>query len=203
MDNNKIMNLEETRALLKFAKRIFPLLNSLRVEYGDCYAYYPNEQKITIPKEFKEERLGMAILKHVNEEFGANYEYNLREMSIQAFLHECGHHMDFEGKIFTQRIDEYMMADNYNRTIYEQAIQDFNERAKEFVEALDAYEMQDEQDEELEFILERNRIELEFEDEELDELYRMIPTEYAADEFSARFFKTHLRGYKACNYIVF
>lgn len=202
MDNNRIMNLEETRALLRFAKRIYPLLNGVTVEYGDVYAYYPNEQKITIPKDFKEVHVGMNILKHVNKEFNANFEYDLRHMSIQAFLHECGHHLDFEGKIFTQQIDDYMMADNYNRFIYERAIQDFNERAKEFVETLEAYEAQDETDEELEFVLEKNRIELECEDEELDELYRMIPTEYAADQFSARFFKTHLRGYKACNYNV-
>ncbi len=203
MDNNRIMNLEETRALLKFAKRIFPALNGLYVEYGDVYAYYPNEQKITIPMEFDEVHLGMSILEHVNKEFGVNFEYNLREMSIQAFLHECGHHLDFEGKVFTQQIDSYMMADNYNRFIYEQAIQDFNERAKAFVDALEEYEASEETDEELEFTLEKNRIELEFEDEELDMLYRMIPTEYAADEFSARFFRTHLRGYKKCNYNVY
>ena len=142
----------------------------------------------------------MKILKHVNEEFGATFEYNLREMSIQALLHECGHHMDFEGKIFTQRINEYMMNDNYNRHIYEEVIQDFNSRAREFVEQLDEYEASDERDEEIEFALETKRIQLEFEDEELDSLYRTIPTEYAADEFSARFFMTYLRAYKKCNY---
>lgn len=198
--NNKIINLEEAERILQFAKRIYPLLNGVYVEYGDAFAYYPNEFKITIPEEFNEERTGMKILKHVNEEFGATFEYNLREMSIQALLHECGHHMDFEGKIFTQQIDEYMMCDNYNRHIYEEIIHEFNDKARDYVEQLEEYEASDERDEEIEFVLESKRIQLEFEDEELDELYRTIPTEYAADEFSARFFMTYLRPYKKCNY---
>ena len=200
MNNNKLINLEEAKRILQFAKRIYPLLNGVYVEYGDSFAYYPNEFKITIPEEFNDEQVGMKILKHVNEEFGATFEYNLREMSIQALLHECGHHMDFEGKIFTQQIDEYMMYDNYNRHMYEEVIQDFNNRAREFVEQLDEYEASDERDEEIEFALETKRIQLEFEDDELDELYRTIPTEYAADEFSARFCMTYLRPYKKCNY---
>jgi hypothetical protein len=200
MDNNKLITLPEAERILQFAKRIYPLLNGVYVEYGDVFAYYPNEFKITIPEEFNDERIGMKILKHVNEEFGATFEYNLREMSIQALLHECGHHMDFEGKIFTQRIDEYMMNDNYNRHIYEEVIHEFNDRARDYVEQLEEYEASDERDEEIEFALETKRIQLEFEDEELDELYRTIPTEYAADEFSARFFMTYLRPYKKCNY---
>ena len=200
MNNNSIITLPEAEKILQFVKRIYPLLNGVYVEYGDTFAYYPNEFKITIPEEFNEEREGMQILKHVNEEFGATFEYNLREMSIQALLHECGHHMDFEGKIFTQQIDEYMMADNYNRHIYEEIIQDFNSRAREFVERLEEYESLDVVDRDIEFELEQNRIQLEFEDDELDALYRMIPTEHAADEFSARFFMTYLRPYRKCNY---
>lgn len=200
MNNNSIITLPEAERILQFAKRIYPLLNGVYVEYGDSFAYYPNEFRITIPEEFNDERVGMKILKHVNEEFGATFEYNLREMSIQALLHECGHHMDFEGKIFTQRIDEYMMNDNYNRHIYEEVIHEFNDRARDYVEQLEEYEASDERDEEIEFALETKRIQLEFEDEELDELYRTIPTEYAADEFSARFFMTYLRPYKKCNY---
>jgi hypothetical protein len=200
MNNNRIITLPEAERILQFAKRIYPLLNGVYVEYGDSFAYYPNEFRITIPEEFNDERVGMKILKHVNEEFGATFEYNLREMSIQALLHECGHHMDFEGKIFTQRIDEYMMNDNYNRHIYEEVIHEFNDRARDYVEQLEEYEASDERDEEIEFALETKRIQLEFEDEELDELYRTIPTEYAADEFSARFFMTYLRPYKKCNY---
>jgi hypothetical protein len=200
MNNNKIITLPEAERILQFAKRIYPLLNGVYVEYEDSFAYYPNEFKITIPEEFNEEQTGMKILKHVNEEFGATFEYNLREMSIQALLHECGHHMDFEGKIFTQQIDEYMMYDNYNRHIYEEVIDEFNDKARAYVEQLEEYEASDERDEEIEFILEEKRIQLEFEDDELDELYRTIPTEYAADRFSARFFMTYLRSYKACNY---
>lgn len=200
MDNNKLIKLEEAERILQFAKRIYPLLNGVYVEYGDTFAYYPNEFKITIPEEFNDERVGMKILKHVNEEFGATFEYNLREMSIQALLHECGHHMDFEGKIFTQQIDEYMMYDDYNRHMYEEVIHEFNDRARAYVEQLEEYEASDERDEEIEFVLEEKRIQLEFEDDELDELYRTIPTEYAADEFSARFFMTYLRPYKRCNY---
>ena len=202
MNNNRIITLPEAERILQFAKRIYPLLNGVYVEYGDTFAYYPNEFKITIPEEFDDEHTGMKILKHVNEEFNATFEYNLREMSIQALLHECGHHMDFEGKIFTQRIEEYLMADDYNRHMYEEVIRDFNSRAREFVEQLDEYEASDERDEEIEFALETKRIQLEFEDDELDELYRTIPTEYAADEFSARFFMTYLRPYKKCNYNV-
>ena len=194
------MTLEEAERILQFAKRIYPLLNGVHIEYGDTFAYYPNEFKITIPKEFNDEKAGYKILKYVNEEFNADFEYNIKGIYLNALLHECGHHMDFEGKIFTQQIDEYMMADNYNRHIYEEIIQDFNSRAREFVEQLDEYEASDERDEEIEFALETKRIQLEFEDDELDELYRTIPTEYAADEFSARFFMTYLRPYKKCNY---
>lgn len=200
MNDNKIITLPEAERILQFAKRIYPLLNGVYVEYGDVFAYYPNQFKITIPEEFNDEHIGMKILKHVNEEFGATFEYNLREMSIQALLHECGHHMDFEGKIFTQQIDEYMMYDDYNRHIYEEVIHEFNDKARAYVEQLEEYEANDERDEEIEFELEIKRIQLEFEDDELDELYRTIPTEYAADEFSARFFMTYLRPYKRCNY---
>ena len=200
MNNNRIITLPEAERILQFAKRICPLLNGVYVEYGDTFAYYPNEFKITIPEEFDDEQTGMKILEHVNKEFNAEFEYNLREMSIQALLHECGHHMDFEGKIFTQQIDEYMMADNYNRHIYEEIIQDFNSRAREFVERLEEYESLDVVDRDIEFELEQNKIQLEFEDDELDALYRMIPTEHAADEFSARFFMTYLKPYRKCNY---
>jgi hypothetical protein len=200
MNNNRIITLPEAERILQFAKRIYPLLNGVYVEYGNAFAYYPNEFKITIPEEFNDERIGMKILKHVNEEFGATFEYNLREMSIQALLHECGHHMDFEGKIFTQQIDEYMMNDDYNRHIYEEVIHEFNNKARAYIEQVEEYEASDERDEEIEFALEIKRIQLEFEDDELDELYRTIPTEYAADEFSARFFMTYLRPYKKCNY---
>ena len=200
MNNNKIITLPEAERILQFAKRIYPLLNGVYVEYGDSFAYYPNEFKITIPEEFDDEQAGMKILEHVNKEFDAEFKYNLREMSIQALLHECGHHMDFEGKIFTQQIDEYMMYDNYNRHIYEEVIDEFNDKARAYVEQLEEYEASDERDEEIEFVLEEKRIQLEFEDDELDELYRTIPTEYAADEFSARFFMTYLRPYKKCNY---
>lgn len=200
MNKNRIITLSEAERILQFAKRIYPLLNGVFVEYGNEFAYYPNEFKITIPEEFVEEHTGMKILKHVNEEFGATFEYNLREMSIQALLHECGHHMDFEGKIFTQQIDEYMMCDNYNRHLYEEIIHEFNDKARAYVEQLEEYEASDEQDKEIEFALEEKRIQLEFEDDKLDELYRTIPTEYAADEFSARFFMTYLRPYRACNY---
>lgn len=200
MNKNGIITLSEAERILQFAKRIYPLLNGVFIEYGNEFAYYPNEFKITIPEEFVEEHTGMKILKHVNEEFGATFEYNLREMSIQALLHECGHHMDFEGKIFTQQIDEYMMYDNYNRHLYEEVIHEFNDKARAYVEQLEEYEASDEQDKEIEFALEEKRIQLEFEDDKLDELYRTIPTEYAADEFSARFFMTYLRPYRACNY---
>ncbi len=200
MDNNRIINIDEARAILQFAKRIKPALNGLEIEYGEVFAYYPNDLVITIPEEFDEYDLGMSILKHVNKEFNASYEYNLREMSIQALLHECGHHLDFEGKIFTQRIEDYMKADAYNRYMYENAIQDFNERAKNFVYELEEYAANEETDEELEFILEQKRIDLDMEDDALDILYRLIPTEYAADEFSARFFMTYLRPYRKCNY---
>ena len=194
------MTLEEAERILQFAKRIYPLLNGVHIEYGDTFAYYPNEFKITIPKEFNDEKAGYKILKYVNEEFNADFEYNIKGIYLNALLHECGHHMDFEGKIFTQQIDEYMMCDNYNRHIYEEIIHEFNDKARDYVEQLEEYEASDERDEEIEFVLEAKRIQLEFEDEELDELYRTIPTEYAADEFSARFFMTYLRPYKKCNY---
>lgn len=194
------MTLEEAERILQFAKRIYPLLNGVYVEYGDTFAYYPNEFKITIPIEFNDEEAGYKILKYVNEEFNADFEYNIKGIYLNALLHECGHHMDFEGKIFTQQIDEYMMCDNYNRHMYEEIIHEFNDKARAYVEELEEYEASDERDEEIEFVLETKRIQLEFEDEELDNLYRTIPTEYAADEFSARFFMTYLRPYKRCNY---
>lgn len=200
MDNNKLINLEEARNILNFAKRVRPLLNGLTVEYGDVFAYYPNEFKITIPEEFKDVEVGMNILEHVNEEFGAEFEYNLREMSIQALLHECGHHLDFEGKIMTNQIEGYLEADCINRGIYEDINKQFSNKVDDYLERLEQYEALDVVDRDIEFELEKNRMELAQEDYEIDMLYRMIPTEYAADEFSARFFMTYLRGYRACNF---
>ena len=200
MDNNKLINLEEAKNILRFAKRIYPLLNGIKVEQGDVFAYYPNEQKITIPEEFDNEETGMNILEHVNEEFNANFEYNLREMSIQALLHECGHHLDFEGKIMTNQIEGYMEADYINREIYKNINQQFSDKVDNFLDRLEEYESLDVVDRDIEFELEQKRIELAQEDYEIDMLYRMIPTEYAADEFSARFFMTYLRPYRLCNY---
>jgi hypothetical protein len=200
MDNNKLINLEEARNILNFAKRVRPLLNGLTVEYGDVFAYYPSELKITIPEEFDDVEVGMNILEHVNEEFGAEFKYNLREMSIQALLHECGHHLDFEGKIMTNQIEGYMEADCINRGIYEDINKQFSNKVNAYLERLEQYEALDVVDRDIEFELEQNRIELAQEDYEIDMLYRMIPTEYAADEFSARFFMTYLRGYRACNF---
>jgi hypothetical protein len=74
MNNNRIITLPEAERILQFAKRIYPLLNGVYVEYGDSFAYYPNEFKITIPEEFDDEQAGMKILEHVNEEFGATIE---------------------------------------------------------------------------------------------------------------------------------
>ena len=200
MDNNKLISLEEARSILNFAKRVRPLLNGLTVEYGDAFAYYPNEFKITIPEEFEDVEVGMNILEHVNEEFDAGFEYNLREMSIQALLHECGHHLDFEGKIMTNQIEGYMEADCINRDIYEDINKQFSDKVNDYFERLEQYETLDVVDRDIEFELEQKRIELAQEDYEIGMLYRMIPTEYAADEFSARFFMTYLRPYKACNY---
>lgn len=200
MDNNKLINLEEARNILNYAKRVRPLLNGLTVEYGDVFAYYPNEFKITIPEVFDDVEVGMNILEHVNEEFGAEFKYNLREMSIQALLHECGHHLDFEGKIMTDQIEGYLEADCINRGIYEDINKQFSNKVNDYFERLEQYEALDVVDRDVEFELEQNRIELAQEDYEIDMLYRMIPTEYAADEFSARFFMTYLRGYRACNF---
>lgn len=202
MDNNKLINLEEARNILKFAKRIYRALDGVVVEYGDTFAYYPNELVITIPEEFPEEEQGMRILEHVNKEFNATFEYNLREMSIQALCHEMGHHMDFEGKYMTCKLDDYLEADDYNRQLFQEACAAFSNKVNDYFAELEEYQAMEEVDEELEFILERKEIELKKEDEAIDTLYRLIPTEYAADEFSARFFMTYLRGYKKCNYNV-
>ena len=202
MDNNKLINLEEARNILKFAKRIYRALDGVTVEYGNIFAYYPNELRITIPEEFHDTDLGMSILSHVNREFNATFEYNLREMSIQAFCHEMGHHMDYEGKIFTNRIYDYMEADDYNRGLFQEACKEFANKVNDFYDKLDEYNMDPEDNDELGFELEMKQIELEKEDEALDILYRLIPTEYAADEFSARFFMTYLKPYKKCNYNV-
>ena len=199
---NKIINLEEARNILKFVKRIYPALNGVRVELGDSFAYYPADLRITIPKIFKDEEVGYDILTHVNREFGADFDLNLRNISVQALLHEIGHHLDFEGKIFTCVIEEYLMAEQYNRNIYNQANEEFSTKVNNYLVELEYYESLDEVDEDTVFRLESKRIELEQEDKELDMLYRFIPTEYAADEFSARFFMTYLRGYKKCNYNV-
>ncbi len=201
MDNkNVLMNLEEARNILRHVKRIYPALNGVEVFYGDTFAYYPNDLVITIPEEFEDEEQGMRILKHVNEEFGATFEYNLREMSIQALLHECGHHLDFEGKIMTQRLEEYLMADDYNRAIFRNVANEFDDKVRDFMEELEAYNAEEEIDEDFEFKLEQKQMELQIDNEKVDELYRMIPTEYAADQFSARVFMTYIRPYKACNY---
>ena len=194
------MTLEEAEKILQFAKRIYPLLNGIRIEYGDTFAYYPNEFKITIPEEFDDVQAGYKILKYVNEEFNADFEYNIKGIYLNALLHECGHHMDFEGKIFTKQIEEYMMYDDYSRCMFEEAVHEFNDRARTYVEQLEKYESLDVVDRDIEFELEEKRVQLEFEDDELDTLYRTIPTEYAADKFSARFFMTYLRPYRKCNY---
>lgn len=196
------MTLEEAEKILQFAKRIYPLLNGIRIEYGDTFAYYPNEFKITIPEEFDDVQAGYKILKYVNEEFNADFEYNIKGIYLNALLHECGHHMDFEGKIFTKQIEEYMMYDDYSRCMFEEAVHEFNDRARTYVKQLEKYESLDVVDRDIEFELEEKRIQLEFEDDELDTLYRTIPTEYAADKFSARFFMTYLRPYRKCNYNV-
>ena len=196
------MTLEEAEKILQFAKRIYPLLNGIRIEYGDTFAYYPNEFKITIPEEFDDVQAGYKILKYVNEEFNADFEYNIKGIYLNALLHECGHHMDFEGKIFTKQIEEYMMYDDYSRCMFEEAVHEFNDRARTYVEQLEKYESLDVVDRDIEFELEEKRVQLEFEDDELDTLYRTIPTEYAADKFSARFFMTYLRPYRKCNYNV-
>jgi hypothetical protein len=200
--NLKSINLEEARNILKFAKRIYRALDGVTVEYGDSFAYYPAKLVIEIPKEISEEdeQAMLEILQYTNKEFNADFELNLRESSIHAFCHEMGHHMDFEGKIMTERIEDYVMADRYNRGLYDIYCEEFKERLNEYHEDLNEYESSDEVDEEIEFILEQKRIDLVYEDKELDYIYRQIPTEYAADEFSARFFMTYLRAYKRCNY---
>lgn len=200
--NNELITLEEARNILKFAKRIYKVLDGVTVEYGSVFAYYPNKLLIEIPKEFPDIDSGMSILKYVNEEFNADFDFNLRDLSIHAFCHEMGHHIDFEGKIFTQRIEDYMMADHYNRHLYDSFCDEFAMKVRAFETILKQYKEEDTDDEELELVIEQNRIELMYEDEELDYLYRQIPTEYAADEFSARFFMTYLKGYRQCNYNV-
>ena len=203
--NNKPINIEVARNILKFAKRIYRALDGVTVEYGDSFAYYPNRLVIEIPETIPEEdqETMIEILKYSNEEFNTDFEYNIRESSIHAFCHEMGHHIDFEGKYMNNRLEEYLMADHYNRELYNGFCNEFSMKAQAFAMILDQYEAEDEVDEELELVLERNRLELIYEDEELDLLYRAIPTEYAADEFSARFFMTYLKAYRQCNYEVY
>ena len=203
--NNKPINIEEARNILKFAKRIYRALDGVTVRYGRVFAYYPNELVIEIPRRISEEdqETMIEILKYSNEEFNTDFEYNIRESSIHAFCHEIGHHMDFEGKYMTNSLEEYLMADHYNRDLYDSFCNEFAMKAQAFATILDQYEAEDEVDEELELVFEQNRIELIYEDEELDLLYRAIPTEYAADEFSARFFMTYLRAYRQCNYEIY
>ena len=198
--NNQLINLEEARNILKFAKRLYRALDGVEIEYGDVFAYYPNELIITIPEEFDDIEQGMNILKHVNKEFNATFEYNLREMSIQALCHEMGHHVDFEGKFMTNRLEDYLLADSKNRQMYDNICSSFGNKVRDYFDRLETYEAYEEVDKDIELELENERIELQFEDNEIDKLYRMIPTEYAADEFSARFFMTYLRAYKKCNY---
>ena len=100
----------------------------------------------------------------------------------------------------TNQIYDYMEADDYNRKLFQYACDEFSNKVNDFYDKLDKYKMGSEDSDELEFELEMKQIELEKEDEALDILYRLIPTEYAADEFSARFFMTYLKPYRLCNY---
>lgn len=206
VDYNELITIEEADNLLRFVKRVYPgRFDGVEIYYGDDFAYYPEYLVITIPEYFEDfkKEIGMNILKHVNEEFNAEFEYNLRVMSIQAVLHECGHHIDFDSKFYLNTIDEYIEKDKVARDEHDNLTEKFNKKVKKFVEKLDEYELSGEEDEETEFLLEENRLELKDEESVIDKLYRMIPSEYTADEFSARFFMTYMRGYKKADYNVF
>ena len=200
--NMKPINLEEAKNILKFAKRIYKSLNGVTVEYGDSFAYYPNRLVIEIPKEisYEDELAMLEIVEYANAKFNADFELNIRECSLHAFCHEMGHHINFEGMAMTNRIEDYVMADSYNRYLYESYCEEFKERTLEYYDEIDEYESSGEFNEEIEFVLEQKRIDLIYEDKKLDYLYRQIPTEYAADEFSARFFMAYLKAYRKCNY---
>ena len=207
IDNNTLLSLEEANNILKFVKRIYTgRVDGVFIEEGDEFAYYPQELKITIARQFNEddEEAVLDILRHVNKEFGADFDINLRTVSVQALLHEMGHHIDFDGKIFTNRIDEYLEDNWYHRAMFNELSQEFSNRVDEFndrLRDLDPFEIDN--NEELRFELAEKEVELREFNDYLDLAYRMIPSEYAADEFSARVYMSRLRPYKRNNYQVF
>ena len=206
VDNNKLITLEEAQNILKFAKRIYTgRFDGVTIELSDEFAYYPNQLKITIAEEFAdeaEENTVLDILKHVNNEFNADFDINLRSVSIQALLHEMGHHIDFDGKMFTGQFDDYMEENCFCRAIFSDLSKEFSNRVDDYYERLLDLSIEEKEDEEIIFEMKEKEIELVEFEKFLDDSYRRIPAEYAADEFSARFFMTYLRGYKKCNYQV-
>ena len=207
IDNNVLLNLEEANDILRFVKRIYTgRFDGVFIEEGDEFAYYPQELKITIARQFDEdeEEAVLNILRHVNKEFNADFDLDLRTVSVQALLHEMGHHIDFDGKILTNRIDEYLEDNWYCRTIFNELSTEFSNKVDAFNDRLrDLNPFDIDNDEELRFELAEKELELREFNDYLDTAYRMIPSEYAADEFSARIFMTYIKPYKKNNYQVF
>lgn len=191
---NKIITLEEAEIILEGVKNLFPgIIDDVYiVENPAGYAYNRSEEGgkwIDIYPERTDllYRVGLKIIKHINNEFKSNFAQNLKTITINAFCHEIGHAIDFE-------IHKMLNDETYEDDAEEQYNYFFIESSNYYDELADFENYAYANDIDVEHVqLDAWRKHLEEREEELDRKYRMIITEYAADKFSAEFMNAYMK----------
>lgn len=193
---NDVITIQEAEKILEIAKDAYPgLIDDVFICYDDEMGYsftrtHSGEKYITIYSEFPYwddlEEVGEKILSYVNDQFNADFKLNMKVETINAFCHEIGHAIDFAQK---ERDNDhyYEPITDEEYDYYRIQAHKVREEILEFKEYCYMYDIEFDDD----CVAEWYNYIVEMQDD-LDYEYRMITTEYFADEFSVEFMYKYL-----------
>ena len=161
INNNKCITIEEAKEILEKVKEMYPeVFERVNIRQGNSFMYSETFKRVYIADTF-EEYTNLQVygaIDHINKTYGLKIERNIRNASIQALLHELGHHKDYLEKRETGTYREYREREQNEREEYEKIARRYY-------------------NEEESISIEKAR--------EIDMMYREIISEANADKFSA------------------
>ena len=162
MNNNKCISIEEAKEILEKVKEMYPgIFDRVNIRQGTNFMYSEIFKRIYIADTF-EEYTNLQVygaIDHINNKYGLKIERTIRNASIQALLHELGHHKDFLEKKEAGTYREYREREQSEREEYEKiARKYYNEEESISIEKA----------------------------QEINKMYREIISEVEADKFSAK-----------------
>ena len=156
---DRCINIEEAKEILEKVKEMYPgIFEKVNIRQSTNFMYSETFKRVYIAETFEEytESQTYGVIDHINNKYGLKIERNIRNASIQALLHELGHHKDYLEKREAGTYREYKEKEQREREEYEEI-------------ALRYY----------------NGEEVKKTAQEINKMYREIVSEAEADKFSA------------------